>query len=80
MEAWSGWYGEITKEIENLTEQYWRKFNMGPDQYADVCYRMSPARYAAMIKLCIEKNIELGNLFYFEEDYDEEWNYLETIE
>lgn len=57
------WCGKKTDELEILSEQYVGLFGVWPDGYEDIdINRLDYDDYITVIKICIDKKIEIGDV------------------
>lgn len=57
------WKGKRTKELEDLYNQYYKKFHCEPDWYDEVNYdRLSYAEFVALIEQAIETGEEFPDI------------------
>jgi hypothetical protein len=58
------WHGSMTKELENLYDQYYKMFGVEPDGYQEVDYGQEEySDYVKDIKTAIENNTELPDIY-----------------
>lgn len=57
------WRGKITEKLKKLHEEYFKKFDCEPDEYAEIVYcAMTYDEYIGYIKQCIEENKEMPDI------------------
>lgn len=60
------WEGKFTKELEELYEQYNKKFGGEPDEYDELCYEaMTYERFVGYIREALKKGVELPDVVPF---------------
>lgn len=57
------WNGKVTEELKQLHEQYYEKYEMEPDWYAEIFYAgMSYEEYLGYIRECLGKGLEIPDV------------------
>lgn len=57
------WEGKKTDELEILSRQYVELFSVWPDGYEDIAINLLDYEdYVEVIKICIDKKIEIGEV------------------